>query len=44
VADTIDLYHIKHHYYVSHERINPTGVVPVGPQLDHWAPHGREAL
>jgi len=44
VADTIDLYHIKHHYYVSHTRINPTGVVPVGPQLDHWAPHGREAL
>jgi putative glutathione S-transferase len=44
VADTIDMDHIKHHYYVSHDMINPTGVVPVGPQLDLWAPHGREAL
>jgi len=44
VADTIDMHHIKHHYYVSHDMINPTGVVPVGPQLDLWAPHGREAL
>ena len=44
VAHTIDMQHIKHHYYVSHDMINPTGVVPVGPQLDLWAPHGREAL
>ncbi|MGK2927320.1 MAG: glutathione S-transferase family protein, partial [Lysobacterales bacterium] len=44
VADTIDMQHIKHHYYVSHDMINPAGVVPVGPLLDHWAPHGREAL
>jgi len=44
VADTIDMQHIKHHYYVSHDMINPTGVVPVGPQLDPWAPHGRDNL
>jgi putative glutathione S-transferase len=44
VADTIDMHHIKHHYYVSHDMINPTGVVPVGPRLDYWAPHGRERL
>jgi putative glutathione S-transferase len=41
VAETIDMKHIKHHYYVSHTMINPTGVVPAGPQLDLWAPHGR---
>lgn len=44
VAATIDMRHIKNHYYVSHDMINPTGVVPVGPDLDFRAPHGREAL
>jgi putative glutathione S-transferase len=44
VSETIDMHHIKHHYYVSHPMINPTGVVPVGPKLDLWAPHGRESL
>ena len=33
VAETVDFFHIKHHYYASHRRINPTGVVPVGPEL-----------
>jgi putative glutathione S-transferase len=42
VADTIDMNHIKHHYYVSHTKINPTGIVPDGPDLDLWAPHGRD--
>ncbi|MFC4350600.1 glutathione S-transferase family protein [Fodinicurvata halophila] len=41
IAETVDLHHIKHHYYVSHGMINPTGVVPKGPILDHMAPHGR---
>lgn len=41
VAETVDLHHIKHHYYVSHDMINPTGVVPKGPLLDYTAPHGR---
>jgi putative glutathione S-transferase len=34
VADTIDFGHIKRHYYESHRTINPTGIVPVGPNLD----------
>ncbi len=44
VADTVDLDHIKRHYYVTHRSINPTGVVPVGPAMDLDAPHGRGAL
>ena len=41
VAQTINMHHIKHHYYESHDTINPSGVVPVGPELDLTAPHGR---
>ena len=41
VAETVDMHHIKHHYYESHETINPTGVVPVGPALNLNEPHGR---
>lgn len=41
VADTINMYHIKHHYYVSHTTINPSGVVPMGPKLNLNTPHGR---
>jgi putative glutathione S-transferase len=44
VAETVNLAHIKHHYYGSHKTINPTGIVPVGPLLDLAAPHGRERL
>ena len=33
VAETVDFFHIKHHYYESHRRINPTGVVPLGPEM-----------
>jgi putative glutathione S-transferase len=44
VAETVDMRHIKEHYYRSHTTINPTGVVPVGPVLDLTAPHAREAL
>ncbi|MFY1691016.1 glutathione S-transferase family protein [Plantactinospora sp. WMMB782] len=44
-GDTIDFDHIKRHYYEVHRDINPTGVVPLGPELDNWLePHGREAL
>ena len=32
VAETVDFFHIKHHYYESHRRINPTGIVPLGPE------------
>ncbi len=41
VADTINMHHIKHHYYGSHETINPTGVVPLGPALNLNESHGR---
>jgi putative glutathione S-transferase len=44
-GDTIDFDHIKRHYYVVHRSINPTGIVPMGPDLGNWlTPHGREAL
>lgn len=44
-GDTIDFDHIKRHYYRVHRDINPTGVVPVGPDLTGWlSAHGREAL
>jgi glutathionyl-hydroquinone reductase len=41
VAETVDFGHIKRHYYMSHRRINPTGIVPVGPALDFDAPADR---
>lgn len=41
VAATVDLAHIKGHYYGSHRTINPTGIVPKGPALDYTAPHDR---
>lgn len=44
VAETVDIGHIKRHYYVSQRTINPTQIVPVGPALDFDAPHGREHL
>ncbi|KKE99165.1 glutathione S-transferase family protein [Mycolicibacterium obuense] len=44
-GDTIDFVQIKQHYYIVHSDINPTGVVPKGPDLANWlTPHGREAL
>ena len=44
-GDTIDFVQIKQHYYIVHEDINPTGIVPAGPELSGWlTPHGREAL
>ncbi len=44
VAGTVDMHHIKHHYYGSHTTINPTRVVPVGPEMDLDAPHDRGTL
>jgi putative glutathione S-transferase len=44
VASTVNLQHIKHHYYESHRNINPHGIVPIGPALDFTAPHGRDRL
>jgi putative glutathione S-transferase len=42
VAGTVNMIHIKRHYYESHGTINPTGIVPVGPILAYDAPHDRE--
>ena len=41
VAENVDLGHIRNHYYASHETVNPTRIVAVGPVLDYMAPHGR---
>ncbi|MDS1270579.1 glutathione S-transferase C-terminal domain-containing protein [Lipingzhangella sp. LS1_29] len=43
--DTVSFDHIKRHYYQVHTGINPTGIVPEGPDLSGWdEPHGRERL
>ncbi|QFT30731.1 glutathione S-transferase family protein [Roseibium porphyridii] len=44
VAETVDMPTIKQHYYGSHESVNPTRIVPVGPDLDFLAPHNRDRL
>ncbi|MFQ5954995.1 MAG: glutathione S-transferase family protein [Kiloniellales bacterium] len=44
VAETVSLDHIKRHYYTSHRSINPTGIVPAGPEIDFRAPHDRGRL
>ncbi|MBD1388779.1 glutathione S-transferase family protein [Neiella sp. HB171785] len=41
VAETVDFYHIKRHYYFSHTMINPTQVIPEGPQVDYFSEHRR---
>ncbi|MFI0847295.1 glutathione S-transferase family protein [Mesorhizobium sp. IMUNJ 23232] len=41
VAETVNMHHIKSHYYGSHTTINPTRIVPVGPAIDYTAPHDR---
>jgi putative glutathione S-transferase len=42
IAKTVNMEHIKRHYYESHESINPSRVVPKGPVIDFRAPHGRK--
>ena len=44
VAATVNIDHIKRHYYQSHRTINPSGIVPLGPLLDLERPHRRAAL
>ena len=41
IAETVNMFHIKHHYYQSHRAINPTGIVPLGPEIDLNAPSRR---
>jgi glutathionyl-hydroquinone reductase len=44
IAETVDFDHIKRHYYLTHPSLNPSRIVPKGPAIDLWRPHGREAL
>lgn len=44
VAETVSLDHIKRHYYGSQRTVNPTGVVPKGPDIDFAGPHDRDRL
>jgi putative glutathione S-transferase len=44
IAETVNVDHIKRHYYITHDDINPTRIVPLGPVLDLQRPHGREHL
>ncbi len=44
IAETVNFEHIKRHYYMTHESINPTSLIPIGPVLDLTRSHGRERL
>lgn len=44
IAETVNIDHIKRHYYFTHDDINPTQIVPIGPALDFTAPSGRESF
>ena len=44
IAETVDMEHIKNHYYASHESVNPSRVVPLGPEIDFMATHRRDRL
>jgi len=44
IAETVSIDHIKRHYYMTHEEINPTRIVPLGPIVDLAQPHGRERI
>ena len=43
IAETVSIDHIKRHYYMTHEEINPTRIVPLGPILDLTRSHGRDS-
>jgi putative glutathione S-transferase len=43
-GDTVDFDHIKRHYYMTHDQINPTRIVPLGPLVDWQSPHDRARL
>ncbi len=44
IAETVNMDHIKYHYYASHAGINPTGIVPKGPEIDFNQPHQRNTF
>jgi glutathionyl-hydroquinone reductase len=41
IAETVSIDQIKRHYYTTHDMINPSRLIPAGPELDFLAPHGR---
>ena len=43
-GDTVDFDHIKRHYYTTHDQLNPSRIVPLGPLVDWDAPHDRARL
>jgi glutathionyl-hydroquinone reductase len=44
ISKTLNLAQTKQHYYGSHESVNPTGIVPKGPEIDYLEPHDRDRL
>ncbi|HHP0512632.1 glutathione S-transferase family protein [Vibrio harveyi] len=44
IDEVTNFFHIKRHYYFSHTMINPSQIIPAGPELDLWSPHNREVL
>jgi putative glutathione S-transferase len=42
ISETVSIDHIKRHYYMTHDEINPTRIVPLGPIIEFMRPHGRE--
>lgn len=44
IAATVNIEHIRQHYYRSHEKVNPTRIVPVGPTIDFMQPHDRARI
>ncbi|MES2709275.1 MAG: glutathione S-transferase family protein [Verrucomicrobiota bacterium] len=44
IAGTVNFQHIKRHYYITHGEINPTRIVPLGPELHLDRPHGRDRM
>lgn len=44
IAETVNMHHIKQHYYGSHDLVNPTGVVPLGPDIDYLEAHNRHLI
>ena len=41
IAVTVNMDHIKRHYFITHQSLNRTGIVPAGPVLDFYESHGR---
>lgn len=44
IAETVNLDYIKSHYYGSHKTVNPTGIIPKGPEIDFYETHNRATL